>query len=518
MAQAWLDAARYADTNGYHIDNHRDIWKYREWVIGAFNKNLPFDRFTVEQLAGDLLPEPSVDQRIASGFNRNAMVNFEGGADPEEYLTKYIGDRVTTTSTVFLGVTMACAECHDHKYDPFTQRDFYRFYAFFNGISEQGLDGQKESPAPRMKVPTSEQTARLAEIKAKSAQVKTKLDAASDRAQLVPSSIGSGSAASSRPTGRSSRTLRSSLLANGSMNALSKQPRTNPCWRPGANPDKDVYEFVATTNLARITAIRLEALTHETFARKSTGRADNGNFGPDRRRGRGRASSRLPTSSSPSRWRGPWPTTSRPTATSGSRRRSTPTPRPAGPSTAIRSARIAGYDLPAPGAVRRQGELADQGPAPVREHLRPPCHRPIPTVGHQRRAAHAREPLPSKIAGILATRPSLRSEEPQLEGDPGLLPRRGLAREGRAIRGELDGLKATETEAEKSIAVTMVMAEMPKPRSTHILMRGDFRSKGPTVEAGVPEEPAAAPDRPARQTAWAWPDGWSPPATRSSRG
>jgi hypothetical protein len=152
-AQYWLDLARYADTNGYHIDNHRDMWKWRDWVVEAFNANTPFDRFTVEQLAGDLLPGATLSQKIASGFNRNGMVNFEGGADPDEYLTKYIVDRVVTTSTVWLGTTLACTECHDHKYDPFTQKEFYQLYAFFHNVPERGLDGQKENPVPSLRIP-----------------------------------------------------------------------------------------------------------------------------------------------------------------------------------------------------------------------------------------------------------------------------------------------------------------------------------------------------------------------------
>ena len=162
MAIKWLDLARYADTNGYHVDDHRNMWKFREWVIDAFNRNMPFDRFTIEQIAGDLLPGATVEQRIASGFHRNVMVTSEGGADPEEYLTKYANDRVTTTATVWLGTTLACAECHDHKYDPFTQRDFYRLYAYFNNIPEMGLDNRQGSPVPNLQIPTAEQTAQLA--------------------------------------------------------------------------------------------------------------------------------------------------------------------------------------------------------------------------------------------------------------------------------------------------------------------------------------------------------------------
>jgi mono/diheme cytochrome c family protein len=161
MAIKWLDLARYADSNGYHVDDHRNIWKFREWVIDAFNCNMPFDRFTVEQIAGDLLPGATMAQRIASGFHRNVMVTSEGGADPEEYLTKYANDRVTTTATVWLGTTLACAECHDHKYDPFTQRDFYRLYAYFNNIPEMGLDNRQGSPVPNLQIPTAEQTVQI---------------------------------------------------------------------------------------------------------------------------------------------------------------------------------------------------------------------------------------------------------------------------------------------------------------------------------------------------------------------
>jgi mono/diheme cytochrome c family protein len=171
MAQKWLDLARYADTNGYHIDNHRDIWLYRNWVIDAFNRNVPFDQFTIEQFAGDLLPNPTTQQRIATGFHRNAMVNFEGGADPAEYLSKYIVDRVTTTATVFLGSTLACTECHDHKYDPFTQREFYQLYAYFNNVPEKGLDGNQSNPVPSMQVPQESQTAQIAALEAQKAEL-----------------------------------------------------------------------------------------------------------------------------------------------------------------------------------------------------------------------------------------------------------------------------------------------------------------------------------------------------------
>ena len=171
MALHWLDLSRYADTHGYHIDSHRVMWPWRDWVIGAFNGNKRWDEFVVEQLAGDLLPGATPDQRLASGFNRNHMINFEGGAIADEYQTEYVIDRVETTANVFMGMTMGCARCHDHKYDPISQKDFYRFFAFFNTVDEKGLDGQRGNAEPRMFVASTGQITELermdAEIKAK---------------------------------------------------------------------------------------------------------------------------------------------------------------------------------------------------------------------------------------------------------------------------------------------------------------------------------------------------------------
>jgi hypothetical protein len=166
MAIPWLDTARYGDTHGYHIDSHRDMWHWRDWVINAFNRNLPFDRFTIEQLAGDLLPDATLEQQIATGFNRNHMINFEGGAIPEEYQVEYVIDRVEATSTTFLGLTMGCARCHSHKFDPISHKEFYQFFAFFNSVPEQGLDGRLGNARPVLQLPSADQKARLTEVEA----------------------------------------------------------------------------------------------------------------------------------------------------------------------------------------------------------------------------------------------------------------------------------------------------------------------------------------------------------------
>jgi hypothetical protein len=154
----WLDQARYADTNGYSIDSERSIWPYRDWVIRAVNRDLPFDQFTIEQLAGDLLPNPTREQRIATGFHRNTLVNQEGGTDAEQFRNEAVVDRVNTTGAVWLGLTIGCAQCHNHKYDPISQREYYQLFAFFN--SGQDVN----SIAPTMSLPSPEQTQQLAEL------------------------------------------------------------------------------------------------------------------------------------------------------------------------------------------------------------------------------------------------------------------------------------------------------------------------------------------------------------------
>jgi hypothetical protein len=166
MAMPWLDASRYADTHGYHIDSLRGMWPWRDWVIGAFNRNLPYDTFIVEQIAGDLLPGATREQKIASGFNRNHMINFEGGAIADEYQVEYVIDRVEATSSAFMGLTMGCARCHSHKYDPITHKEFYQFYAFFNNVPERGLDGRLGNAAPTLLLSTPVQQQLLDEMDA----------------------------------------------------------------------------------------------------------------------------------------------------------------------------------------------------------------------------------------------------------------------------------------------------------------------------------------------------------------
>ncbi|HVE39135.1 MAG TPA: DUF1553 domain-containing protein, partial [Planctomycetota bacterium] len=172
----WLDAARYADTSGYQSDGPRDMWRWRDWVIAAFNANMPFDRFTVEQLAGDLLPGATLDQRVATGFNRNHRGNAEGGIVPEEYQVEYVVDRVDTTATVWLGLTAGCARCHDHKYDPITQEEFYRLFAYFNNIPEHGRAIKIGNSPPFVQAPTPAQIRERERLAAELAKARSRVE------------------------------------------------------------------------------------------------------------------------------------------------------------------------------------------------------------------------------------------------------------------------------------------------------------------------------------------------------
>jgi hypothetical protein len=173
-ARYWLDAARYGDTHGLHFDNYREMWPYRDWVINAFNKNLPFDRFTIEQLAGDLLPNRTPEQLIASGFHRCNITTNEGGSIAEEVLVGYARDRVTTTGTVWLGLTVNCCECHNHKFDPLTQKEFYQLAAFFRNTTQGAMDGNIPDTPPIMVVPSMTDRPRWDELQKLAADLKAR--------------------------------------------------------------------------------------------------------------------------------------------------------------------------------------------------------------------------------------------------------------------------------------------------------------------------------------------------------
>ena len=270
MARGWLDLARYADSNGYQVDLARSIWPYREWVIKAFNQNMPFDQFTIEQLAGDLLPQPTLDQKIATGFNRNTKINDEGGGDDEEYRVKAVKDRVATVGTTWLGLTLMCAECHSHKYDPISQEDYYQLYAFFNNSTDNGnysLNPTVEVPVPDLKRPQAELQERLASTRRQLQETETQL--LKDQADLEKKIISQSGVwqvlelKNLSSTGGSGYTN----LNDGSVLAT------------GVNPIYDTITFEADTDLQGITAVLLEVLPDPSLPKNGPGRwGQTGNF------------------------------------------------------------------------------------------------------------------------------------------------------------------------------------------------------------------------------------------------
>jgi hypothetical protein len=264
MARIWLDLARYADTNGYEKDLPRQMWAWRDWVINAFNRDLPYDEFTIEQLAGDMLPNPTRDQLVATGFHRNSMLNDEGGIDPEEFRIVAVIDRLDATATTWLGTTLACAQCHDHKYDPFTQRDYYSFFACLNQSEDNGRD-----TTPILRLPNPQQEKELKSLQSDIDQTQKQIDA------KLAGVISKMSAWKERmATGW--QTVKPEAKAEGANLTVLGD---NSILASGPDPKADLY--TVTLPLAgkqSVAGLRLEAIPDASLPEKSSGRNFNGNF------------------------------------------------------------------------------------------------------------------------------------------------------------------------------------------------------------------------------------------------
>ncbi|HEV8606074.1 MAG TPA: PSD1 and planctomycete cytochrome C domain-containing protein [Tepidisphaeraceae bacterium] len=270
MAIHWLDLVRYADSIGYHSDNPRDIAPYRDYVIKSFNDNKRFDQFTIEQLAGDLLPNPTIEQKVATGYNRLLQTTEEGGAQPKEYAAKYLADRVRNVSSVWLGATMGCCECHDHKFDPYATRDFYSMEAFFADVKEAAV-GRREAGMP---VPDEKQAAELKRFDNLIAENKSKL--AADTPELAAAQ------AEWEKSLKNYRHIDWQVLAPLDVVATSGAfPKVNDDKSISITrivPEKDAYVIRVKTKLKGITAFRLDALTEPGDKKTGPGRAGGGIF------------------------------------------------------------------------------------------------------------------------------------------------------------------------------------------------------------------------------------------------
>ena len=281
MAIEWLDFARYADSNGFQSDGSRDIWAWRDWLVNAYNRNLPFDQFTIEQLAGDLLNNPTKDQIIATGFNRNHRLNGEGGRIVEEWFVETVIDRVETTGLTWLGLTFNCCRCHDHKYDPISQKEFYQLFAIFNSVDESGVlspEGKYgENSPPLLNVSTPEQDIRLGELEAQVATVKHHLQTVEAQ---VPELVTawekeiSERLAVQQPTWNGVEPIEARSLGGATFTRL----EDGTFLVSGENPAHDDYQLRIPLTVSRLTGLLIEVLPDPSLPNQSLGRGFNGNF------------------------------------------------------------------------------------------------------------------------------------------------------------------------------------------------------------------------------------------------
>jgi hypothetical protein len=472
LAVEWLDAARYADTHGYHIDAGRDMTRWRDWVIDAFNKNLPFDQFTVEQLAGDLLPGARLEQKVASGFNRNHMINFEGGAIPEEYHNAYIVDRVNTTSTVWLGLTVACAQCHDHKYDPVSQKEYYQFYAFFHNVPESGLDGSRGNAAPVLKAPTPQQAERLRKLDEAIKQAEAQLtapDAALDEAQARWEK-------SAAATNLFAWEFLKNVEAAARGGAKLSELEDHSLRVSGPNPATDTYTIEGQTELRHITGVRLEALPDASLKDRGPGRSVNGNI----------VLTDVRVSTGPvNKGRPPVPVKIR-SASADFSQKDFPV------ANAIDGDATTGWAIHPEVGKPHSAVFAFEKPlevtcgtlltitldfrSPYGQHQLGRFRLSLTEAANP----HGKSSLPANVRAALAVPAGgrLRTQEATLRH----YYRTQVAPEAR----RLAKLRQERAAVEKQMPTTMVMQEMPRPRDTFMLLRGEYNKKGPKVSAGTP--------------------------------
>ena len=285
MSLEWMDLARYADSNGFQSDGSRDMWLWRDWLINAFNRNLTFDQFTIEQLAGDMLENPTDEQIIATGFNRNHRLNGEGGRIVEEWFVETVIDRVETTGTTWLALTMTCARCHDHKYDPISQKEFFEFFAYFNSNEESGVlaaNGKNGfNTPPFMKVPSEDQKAMITELEQNIKDQESLLKGAekkmsSSLAQWIAETRDELLNQQNDPSQAWKELSDETVISKGG--AIFKQTENGTWLASGKNPPSDTYEIRTSLDSKHLGGILIEAFPHKSLKEIGLGRAGNGNF------------------------------------------------------------------------------------------------------------------------------------------------------------------------------------------------------------------------------------------------
>jgi hypothetical protein len=465
MAQYWLDVVRYADSGGYHSDNDRYVWLYRDYVIQAFNDNKRFDQFTVEQLAGDLLPAATREQRIASGFNRLLQTTEEGGAQPKEYTAKYSADRVRNTAAAWLGATMGCSECHNHKFDPYTTRDFYRFAAFFADVNEKAVGRQDQTP-----MPAAEQEAQIKWLEDEIGAVRAELDR--EHPELTAAQAQWEQDIRDRKTEWTTLVPDASASAGG---ATFTPQSDGSLLVGGASPDKDVYAFSVPVSLKGITALRLEVLPDDSLPAHGPGRAGNGNLVLHEVEATFNDAVVKWSTASASHSQNDW-------AAAGA---------------ADGNASTGWAVLPQTGkanhlVLETAADLGDGGPAALTVKLHQ-NYGGSHTIGRLRLSASTSprpvraegvDALPQEIAAILAIEPADRSDDQKLKIASYY---RTIAPLLQPIRDKLTTLAKQKNEIVQSAPTTLVSMSV-EPRTVRILPRGNWLDdSGEIVSPGVPE-------------------------------
>jgi Protein of unknown function (DUF1549)/Protein of unknown function (DUF1553)/Planctomycete cytochrome C len=472
MVWEWLDAARYADTNGYQGDPTRSMYFWRDWVIDAFNHNMPFDQFTIEQLAGDLLPNPTQEQLIATGFHRNHMINGEGGRIAEESRVDYVQDRVETTGTVWMGLTFNCCRCHDHKFDPITQKEYYQLSAYFNSIDESGGNDAGGLANPVLSLATPDGQQKIADAKAAEAAANQERSAAETQAR-------------SRQV-EWEATLRETLLSKGEVTWTPLIPETmtsqngatltkqddGSVLATGANPATDVFTITAKTKLKAITGVRLEGLPDDSLVARGPGRADNGNFVLTEFKITAADKPVVLTGLNATFEQAGFPITN---AVDGNNDTGWAIASDFGKTqTATFSAADAGRTGDEERVVTMRLEFLSPHVSHVLGRFRISIT-DSPTVTPQS--------LPEKIRDVLAVEPDKRNDAQKKELDDYHLNNDAAVI---AARKKADDARKSREGIERSQPRTMVMRERAQPRETHILIRGAYDKYGDVVTHGTP--------------------------------
>lgn len=510
MAVQWLDFARYADSNGFQSDSSRQMWNWRDWVINAFNRNMTFDQFTIDQLAGDILPNATRDQIVATGFHRNGRLNGEGGRIVEEWFAETVIDRVETTGLTWLGLTFNCCRCHDHKYDPITQKEFYQMFAFFNSSDENGVldefggagaTRRGGNSRPVLELPTPEQDAQIAKLEEAMKAAQQRVAEAQKQLPQLQKEWEAKYATQLNTEANAWRMLEPTAVKSAGGATLTKQP--DGTWlASGTNPAHDIYTITAPLPAGAFSGLLLEALPDASLPNQNVGRNGNGNF--------------VLTS-----------VEAEITAPSLSQQMAVDFTK------AEADYEQKGYEVKAiveENAPRKKGPRSKKGWAvdgPTKRDPRkamfvvgtpltiPPDATLIVRLKHEsgfanhnigrfRLSTTSLPPTTVKLEGgqtpeairiALATEPAKRT--PAQRTELAKFYRANTDNPATRAEAEVTAAKKKLDDFRGGVANTMVMKELPQPREAFLLVRGEYDKKGDKVERGVPASlpplPAASP-------------------------